>query len=169
MQVTDGGIETDLIFRRGVELAEFAAFPLLDSHGGRALLADYFADYATIARAAGADLLLETPTWRANPDWGALLGYDATALARVNAGSIDFLPGPGARTLDLPGFPAAGIQICYEIIFPAMVVDEGHRPAWIVNISNDAWFGSWGPPQHLAQARLRAIEEGLPIARATPI
>ncbi len=89
-------------------------------------------------------------------------------LTRLTPGSIDFLPGPGARTLDLPGFPPAGVQICYEIIFPAMVVDEGHRPAWIVNISNDAWFGAWGPPQHLAQARLRAIEEGLPIARATP-
>lgn len=89
-------------------------------------------------------------------------------LTRLTPGSIDFLPGPGPRTLALPGFPAAGVQICYEIIFPAMVVDEAHRPAWIVNISNDAWFGAWGPPQHLAQARMRAIEEGLPVARATP-
>ncbi|UAJ11608.1 apolipoprotein N-acyltransferase [Glacieibacterium megasporae] len=89
-------------------------------------------------------------------------------LARLTPGDIDFLAGPGPRTLDLPGFPAAGIQICYEVIFPAAVVDEAHRPAWIVNISNDAWFGAWGPPQHLAQARLRAIEEGLPIARVTP-
>ena len=89
-------------------------------------------------------------------------------LARLAPGAIDFLPGPGPRTLDLPGFPAAGIQICYEVIFPAAIVDETHRPAWIVNISNDAWFGAWGPPQHLAQARLRAIEEGLPIARVTP-
>jgi apolipoprotein N-acyltransferase len=89
-------------------------------------------------------------------------------LARLAPGGLDFLAGPGPRTLDLPGFPAAGIQICYEVIFPAAVVDEAHRPAWIVNISNDAWFGAWGPPQHLAQARLRAIEEGLPIARATP-
>ena len=89
-------------------------------------------------------------------------------LARLAPGAIDFLPGPGPRTLALPGFPAAGIQICYEVIFPAAIVDEAHRPAWIVNISNDAWFGAWGPPQHLAQARLRAIEEGLPIARVTP-
>ncbi len=89
-------------------------------------------------------------------------------LARLAPGGIDFLPGPGPRTLTLPGFPDAGIQICYEVIFPAAVVDEAHRPAWIVNISNDAWFGAWGPPQHLAQARLRAIEEGLPIARVTP-
>jgi apolipoprotein N-acyltransferase len=59
-------------------------------------------------------------------------------------------------------------MICYEIIFGGRVTEYGRRPAFIVNISNDAWFGTAGPPQHLAQARLRAIEEGLPIARATP-
>ncbi|QXQ06849.1 apolipoprotein N-acyltransferase [Sphingosinicellaceae bacterium] len=93
---------------------------------------------------------------------------EAIGLARLTPGDIDFLPGPGPRTLALPGFPAAGIQICYEMIFPAQVVDEAHRPAWILNVSNDAWFGPSGPVQHLAQARLRAIEEGLPVARATP-
>ena len=93
---------------------------------------------------------------------------EAIGLARLTPGDIDFLPGPGPRTLTLPGFPAVGIQICYEMIFPAEVVDEAHRPTWILNVSNDAWFGASGPPQHLAQARLRAIEEGLPVARATP-
>ncbi len=89
-------------------------------------------------------------------------------LARLTPGDIDFHPGPGPRTLTLPGFAAVGAQICYEIIFPGAVVDRGHRPGWIATISNDAWFGASGPPQHLAQARLRAIEEGLPIARVTP-
>ncbi len=93
---------------------------------------------------------------------------EALGLARLTPGDLDFRPGPGPRTLALPGFPPAGVQICYEIIFPGTVVDAAHRPAWIANISNDAWFGPSGPPQHLAQARLRAIEEGLPIARATP-
>ena len=93
---------------------------------------------------------------------------EAIGLARLTPGDIDFLPGPGPRTLALPGFPAAGIQICYEVIFPAAVIDEGHRPAWLLNVSNDAWFGPSGPVQHLAQARLRAVEEGLPVARATP-
>jgi apolipoprotein N-acyltransferase len=60
------------------------------------------------------------------------------------------------------------VQICYEVIFPGQVVDQAHRPSFVFNPSNDAWFGAWGPPQHLAQARLRAIEEGLPIIRATP-
>jgi len=58
--------------------------------------------------------------------------------------------------------------VCYEIVFSGEVVDESHRPRLLFNPSNDAWFGRWGPPQHLAQARLRAIEEGLPIVRATP-
>ncbi len=92
----------------------------------------------------------------------------ALGVARLVPGDLEFHPGPGPRTLALPGFPAAAMQICYEIIFPGAVVDAAHRPAWIANVSNDAWYGPDGPPQHLAQARLRAIEEGLPIARATP-
>ncbi len=64
--------------------------------------------------------------------------------------------------------PKVGIQICYEIIFSGQVVDRNNRPDFIFNPSNDAWFGSGGPPQHLAQARLRAIEEGLPVIRSTP-
>ncbi len=89
-------------------------------------------------------------------------------LSRLAPGSVDFLPGPGPRTLDLGRFGKVGIQICYEIIFSGRVVDRANRPAFLFNPSNDAWFGSWGPPQHLAQARLRAIEEGLPVVRATP-
>ena len=83
--VTDGGLETDLVFHRGVELDDFAAFPLLEHVEGRALLTDYYDAYAAIAGDVGAGLLLESPTWRANPDGGARLGYDADALARVNA------------------------------------------------------------------------------------
>jgi apolipoprotein N-acyltransferase len=92
----------------------------------------------------------------------------ALGLSRLAPGDIDFWPGPGARTLDLGAFGRAGLQICYEIIFSGQVVDRDHRPGFIFNPSNDAWFGSWGPPQHLTQARLRAIEEGLPVVRATP-
>ncbi|SKB36782.1 apolipoprotein N-acyltransferase [Sphingopyxis flava] len=92
----------------------------------------------------------------------------AIGLSRLAPGDIDFWPGLGARTLDLGRFGRAGLQICYEIIFSGQVVDRAHRPDFIFNPSNDAWFGAWGPPQHLAQARLRAIEEGLPVLRATP-
>ncbi|MDF8333074.1 apolipoprotein N-acyltransferase [Novosphingobium cyanobacteriorum] len=93
-------------------------------------------------------------------------------LSRLVAGSLDFLPGPGAQTVDFGpvskgGWGKAGFQICYEIIFSGEVVDRAHRPDYIFNPSNDGWFGSWGPPQHLAQARMRAIEEGLPVLRST--
>jgi apolipoprotein N-acyltransferase len=83
-------------------------------------------------------------------------------------GSIDFRPGPGAETWTLPGLPPLSPNICYEIIFPGAVVDRAQRPAFILTVSNDAWFGTSGPPQHHAQARLRAIEEGMPVVRVTP-
>jgi S-methylmethionine-dependent homocysteine/selenocysteine methylase len=89
--VTDGGLETDLIFHHGVELAEFAAFPLLVDPKGRDLLASYYAAYAGIASAAGAGLFLETPTWRANHDWGARLGVGADGLAEANADAVHFV------------------------------------------------------------------------------
>jgi apolipoprotein N-acyltransferase len=93
----------------------------------------------------------------------------AIGLSRLAPGDIDFTPGPGPRTIDLGlQWGKVGFQLCYEIIFSGHVVDERNRPAFIFNPSNDAWFGRWGPPQHLAQARLRAAEEGLPVLRATP-
>ena len=89
--VSDGGLETDLIFHRGLELPEFASFPLVEHDAGRDILRSYFDGYVEIARAAGAGLTLESPTWRANPDWGAQLGYDAAGLDRVNRAAIEFL------------------------------------------------------------------------------
>jgi apolipoprotein N-acyltransferase len=78
-----------------------------------------------------------------------------------------FAPGPGPQTLRIPGVPPVGPLICYEAIFPGQVIDEADRPDWMVNVTNDAWFGtSAGPRQHLAAARLRAVEEGLPLMRA---
>ncbi|TMM46628.1 apolipoprotein N-acyltransferase [Qipengyuania marisflavi] len=87
--------------------------------------------------------------------------------SRLVAGSIDFIAGPGPRTLDFGMHGKAGMQICYEIVFSGEVADRANRPDYIFNPSNDGWFGSWGPPQHLGQARMRAIEEGLPVLRST--
>jgi apolipoprotein N-acyltransferase len=87
---------------------------------------------------------------------------------RLVPGTIDFIPGPGPRSYSVPGLAKVGMQICYEIVFAGQVIDRHNRPDFVFNPSNDAWFGTWGPPQHLAQARLRAIEEGLPVVRATP-
>ena len=93
----------------------------------------------------------------------------AIGLSRLAPGDIDFAAGPGPRTITLPGnWGKVGFQLCYEIIFSGDVVDRHNRPDFLFNPSNDAWFGRWGPPQHLAQARLRAAEEGIPVIRSTP-
>lgn len=91
--VSDGGLESDLIFHHHVDLPKFAAYPLLRSADGRARLRWYFEGYAAIAQRAGAGLRLESPTWRANPDWGAVLGDDAAALDAINQEAIAFLRG----------------------------------------------------------------------------
>lgn len=107
--VTDGGLETDLIFHRGYDLPEFAAFPLLDSEAGRATLEDYFSAYVDVAVRAQAPVLLETPTWRANPDHATAVGYGAADLARVNREAVDFLAGIARRREDeLPGWSVGG-------------------------------------------------------------
>jgi apolipoprotein N-acyltransferase len=92
----------------------------------------------------------------------------AIGLSRLVPGDLDFWPGPGPRSHDVPGFGKVGLQVCYEIIFSGQVVDRANRPDFIFNPSNDAWFGSWGSPQFVAQSQLRAVEEGLPVVRSTP-
>jgi S-methylmethionine-dependent homocysteine/selenocysteine methylase len=90
--LTDGGLETTLIFDEGIALPEFAAFVLLDEAAGRDTLARYYRRYLDIAagtRSAG--FILESPTWRASSEWGAKLGYDAAALRRVNADAIGLM------------------------------------------------------------------------------
>ena len=108
--VTDGGLETDLIFHHGIDLAEFAAFPLLSDAGGRDLLASYYEAYAGIAASAGAGLILETPTWRANTDWGARIGVDAVGLARANTAAVQLMAGLADRfTGEVPEVVVAGL------------------------------------------------------------
>ncbi len=86
--VTDAGLETWLLFDRGVDLPAFAAYPLAGTADGRALLTDYYERFVVIARDVGAALVLEAPTWRANPDWAATLGHDRDQLARLIAESV---------------------------------------------------------------------------------
>ncbi|HEX9770619.1 MAG TPA: apolipoprotein N-acyltransferase [Kiloniellales bacterium] len=88
-------------------------------------------------------------------------------FAKLTEGGSDFSPGEGGRTLRLPDLPEVSVLICYEAIFPGHVVDAGSGAKWLLNITNDGWFGtSSGPYQHFAAARLRAVEEGLPLVRA---
>src|SRR5262245_30809132 len=86
--LTDGGIETTLIFHDGLDLPHFSAFHLLKDEPGSAALRRYFTRYAEIARANGTGFILESPTWRASADWGNKLGYTAGALASANSRSI---------------------------------------------------------------------------------
>lgn len=95
-------------------------------------------------------------------DWMEKLGF--VQLTKVQGG---FIPGTRRRAMAVPNAPPALPLICYEAIFPGDVAARDDRPGWIVNLTNDGWFGiSTGPYQHLQQARLRAIEEGLPVVRA---
>jgi apolipoprotein N-acyltransferase len=88
-------------------------------------------------------------------------------LSKLAQGVGGFSSGPGPRTVSLPGLPSAGFLVCYEIIFPGRVSDPHSRPGMLINLTNDAWFGRTpGPYQHLDLARMRAIEEGLPVLRA---
>jgi apolipoprotein N-acyltransferase len=95
-------------------------------------------------------------------DWMEKLGFEQ--LTKVQGG---FIPGTRRRTLEIPNAPRALPLICYEAIFPGDVATRDDRAGWIINLTNDGWFGiSTGPYQHLQQARLRAIEQGLPVVRA---
>lgn len=91
---------------------------------------------------------------------------DWLPIDRLAPGHGSFQEGPGPQTLHVPGAPPFSPLICYEAIFPGEAVDSDLRPGWLLNLTNDAWFGtSAGPQQHLAIARLRSIEEGMPLVR----
>ena len=91
--VTDAGLETWLVFDRGVDLPAFAAYPLVATPSGRALLTEYYEQYLAIAERAGVAVVLEAPTWRTNPDWAATLGHDRPTLARLIDASVDVVRG----------------------------------------------------------------------------
>jgi homocysteine S-methyltransferase len=91
MRLTDGGLETVLLYDEGIDLPHFAAFPLVDSDDGRAAMRRYYTPFLELARDRDVPLVLSAPTWRANPDWGRLLGYEGDELAAVNRRAVAFL------------------------------------------------------------------------------
>lgn len=118
----------------------------------------------------GARILAEFDKFHLVP-FGEYLPFEATlkalGVSQIAGGSSSFSEGPGPKTLTVPGLPPFGPLICYEVIFPGAVVGSDQRPQWLLNLTDDSWFGpDAGPKQHLAIARVRAIEEGLPIVRA---
>jgi len=106
--ITDGGMETTLIFHGGLELPEFASFVLLDDPAGTEALLDYYGPYLEIARRRGVAILLDAPTWRANRDWGERLGYSPEALADVNRRAVALLEGLRSATGGDPEIVIAG-------------------------------------------------------------
>lgn len=103
--------------------------------------------------------------------FGEMLPFERTlnalGITRLVPVPGTFRPGREARVFEPAGLPRFRALICYEAIFSGAVVDPDNRPDWLLNVTNDAWYGdSWGPWQHLSQARMRAVEEGLPLARA---
>ncbi|WP_054814688.1 homocysteine S-methyltransferase family protein [Nocardia arizonensis] len=103
MLLTDGGLETTLVFHEGLDLPDFAAFPLVTTAPGRAVLRRYYRAYAEIARRHGLGIVLDTPTWRASADWGARLGFDADDLAAINGAAVALVD--EIRAESAPGTP----------------------------------------------------------------
>jgi apolipoprotein N-acyltransferase len=88
-------------------------------------------------------------------------------IEKITAGNVGYTAGPGPVVWRLPGLPPVTPLICYEVIFPGAVTPPKERPDWLLVLTNDAWYGNTaGPHQHLALARIRAVEEGLPVVRA---
>lgn len=100
--LTDSGLETDLMFNRGFDLPHFASYPLLDDDAGRRTLLDYFDEHAHIAADAGLGVVLETPTWRANRDWGERLGHDNATLHRLNSDAVALVERVRRHIRDIP-------------------------------------------------------------------
>ena len=141
--LTDGGLETTLIFHEGWDLPCFAAFVLLDSDRGRKALRDYYDRYVPMAIAVGAGFILESPTWRANPDWGTKVGYGSQALARNNRAAIEFLLNLRDR-YETPGSPmvvsgAIGPRGDGYVACEMMTADEAaHYHALQIGLLRDA-------------------------------
>jgi homocysteine S-methyltransferase len=121
VRLTDAGLETVLIYEDGIDLPHFAAFPLVDSDEGRAALRRYYDGFVELARDRNVPLVLSAPTWRANPDWGKLLGYENAELAAVNGRAVAFM-----ETLALDD-PAVVIEACVgprsDAYSPTLVMD----------------------------------------------
>jgi S-methylmethionine-dependent homocysteine/selenocysteine methylase len=127
--ITDGGMETTLIFHEGLDLPDFASFVLLDDPAGLQALRDYYRTYLEIARNRGVGIVLDTPTWRANRDWGERLGYSQEDLADVNRRAVELLEDlrqPGMRVSGCLGPRGDGYRV--DSAMSADEAEEYHSP-----------------------------------------
>ena len=112
MKLTDAGLETVLVFDEGIELPHFASFPLVDSDEGRAALRRYYKPFLELARDREVPLVLAAPTWRANSDWGRLLGYETDELAVVNRRAVELVESARDDVLDAPDRGSVVVEAC---------------------------------------------------------
>jgi S-methylmethionine-dependent homocysteine/selenocysteine methylase len=124
LAVTDGGLETCMVFHERLDLPCFAAFPLLEDERGREALARYFGSFLDIAREHGLPFVIDTATWRANPDWGRQLGYDAGALDAANARAVTFANEAAAGYVDVTINGVLGPRGDGYVVGAAMTSDE---------------------------------------------
>lgn len=161
MRLTDAGLETVLVFDEGFELPQFAAFPLVDSDEGRAALRRYYEPFLELARDRGVPLVLSAPTWRANADWGRLLGYEDEALAAVNRRAIELLESMAAEYDDVVIEGSVGPRS--DAYNPTLLMDADEAERYhAVQLRT---FADAGCAQATALT-LTYAEEGIGIARA---
>ena len=163
--LTDGGIETTLIFLEGLELPDFAAFTLLQTTEGEAALKKYFDTYAALAKRFGTGLILESATWRASPEWAAKLGYNSDALAECNRKAITLLEDVRDR-FDTPATPVV-ISGCLGPRGDGYVPDRAMSAAEAEDYHGSQMEIFAGTAADMASAiTMNYVEEALGIARA---
>jgi S-methylmethionine-dependent homocysteine/selenocysteine methylase len=161
MRLTDAGLETVLVFDEGIDLPHFAAFPLVDSEDGRAALRRYFEPFLELARDRDVPLVLSAPTWRANADWGRLLGYEGDDLAAVNRRAVEFLESMAADYDDVVIEGSVGPRS--DAYSPTLLMDADEAERYhAVQLRT---FAEAGCGQATALT-LTYAEEGVGIARA---
>jgi homocysteine S-methyltransferase len=159
--LTDGGIETVLLFHEGFDLPCFASFPLLADERGRAALRRYFEPFLDAARQRGVPFVLDTPTWRANPDWGAQLGYDAGALAAANRDAVEFARGLAEGRPDVTINGVVGPRGDGYVVGDRMTGDQAAEyHAWQIGVLRAAGV------QRITALTLSYPEEAIGIVRA---
>jgi homocysteine S-methyltransferase len=162
--LTDGGLETTLIFHRGLELPYFASFPLLDDTEGRTELDAYYEAYLSLACEYGRGFVLDTPTWRASPDWAAQLGYDLAALRALNIRSVDYVAGLRDKW-QKPGTPI----LLNGVIGPrGDAYQQGHMSATEAEEYHAHQIDAFAetPVDMLSAVTLNTTEEAIGIVRA---
>jgi S-methylmethionine-dependent homocysteine/selenocysteine methylase len=161
MRLTDAGLETVLVFEEGIDLPQFAAFPLVDSEDGRAALRRYYGPFLELARNRGVPLVLSAPTWRASSDWGRLLGYEGDDLVSVNRRAIELLESMAAGYDDVVVEGSVGPRS--DAYRPTLLMDADEAERYhAVQLRT---FADVGCAQATALT-LTYPEEGIGIARA---